>query len=87
MVSIMERECIQIAILPMQRKTVKATVPELIMEIHMYDTDGQGAYGLCHCLLCASKVSLHHQIMLRLACFLLQFYPTSSVIYVNHPVG
>jgi hypothetical protein len=71
MVPTMERKRIQTAMLTMERRAAKAMAPNLITEIHVNGTGGQGANGLCHCPPCASQGSLHHQTMSRLACFLL----------------
>jgi len=67
---VMGKSQIQTTILRMERRAVKDTVPNLLLEIHMNGTGGQGANNLCHYPPCTSKVFLHHQIMLRLACFL-----------------
>ncbi len=90
---VMGKSQIQTTILRLERRAVKDTVPNLLLEIHMNSTGGQGANNLCHYPPCASKVFLHHQIMLRLACFLFRlpyccvcwsaFLPTEIELLIN----
>ncbi len=90
---VMGKSQIQTTILRMERRAVKDTVPNLLLEIHMNSTGGQGANNLCHYPPCASKVFLHHQTMLRLACFLFRlpyccvcwsaFLPTEIELLIN----
>lgn len=82
MVPTMERKHIQTAMLTMERRAPKAMAPNLITEIHVNGTGGQGANGLCHCPPCASQGSLHHQTMSRLACFLLLLLFCSVMLFI-----
>jgi hypothetical protein len=40
----------------MQRRAIKDTIPNLLLEIHMNNTSGQGVNNLFHYPPCASKV-------------------------------
>jgi hypothetical protein len=82
MVPTMERKRIQTAMLTMERRAAKAMAPNLITEIHVNGTGGQGANGLCHCPPCALQGSLHHQTMSRLACFLLLSLFCSVMLFI-----